>query len=138
VIPIRDERTARGWTVLDMARKLRAAAADPRDIPALDSLIHNIWRWERGHHHPSERYRLLYCRALGRTEPELFGGPLAADPAAGLPAAAETACVVLVLPPGSRQVIISVTADEDDPSAAPGQPPQPAPLTILPRASNPA
>jgi hypothetical protein len=73
VTPIRAERKARGWTVPTMARKLRDAANDPKDVTGLESLIHNIYRWERGGVGVSERYRNLYCRAFQRTEFELFG-----------------------------------------------------------------
>jgi hypothetical protein len=57
-----------------MAKKLRDAADDPqKDVPDLESLRHNIFRWESGGSGVSERYRHLYCRVFGRTEWELFG-----------------------------------------------------------------
>ena len=57
-----------------MARKLRDAADDPRrDVPDIESIRHNIFRWESGGYGVSERYRHLYCRVFGRTEWELFG-----------------------------------------------------------------
>lgn len=74
VPPIRAERKGRGWIVAAMANKLYDAADDPqRDIPDLESIRHNIFRWESGGGGVSERYRYLYCRAFGRTESELFG-----------------------------------------------------------------
>jgi transcriptional regulator with XRE-family HTH domain len=74
VLPIRAERKGRGWTVVTMAKKLRDAADDPqRDVPNLECIRHNIYRWESGGCDVSERYRYLYCRAFGRTEWELFG-----------------------------------------------------------------
>jgi transcriptional regulator with XRE-family HTH domain len=73
VLPIRAERKGRGWTVVAMARKLREAADDPKDIPDLEALRHNIHRWEGGGSGVSERYRYLYCRIFDRTEWELFG-----------------------------------------------------------------
>jgi transcriptional regulator with XRE-family HTH domain len=73
VPPIRAERKGRGWSVATMAKKLREAADDPqRDVPDLEGIRHNIFRWESGGSGVSERYRLLYCRAFGRTEWELF------------------------------------------------------------------
>jgi hypothetical protein len=49
VLPVRAERKGRGWTVATMARKLRDAADDPeRDVPDLESIRHNIFRWESG------------------------------------------------------------------------------------------
>jgi hypothetical protein len=41
-------------------------------LPGTSSLAHNIYRWERGKHHLTDRYRLYYCRALGIT-PRDFG-----------------------------------------------------------------
>jgi len=55
-----------------MARQLRDAATAAGDVlPASDTLIAMIRRWERGAG-VSERYRLYYCRALGITF-EQFG-----------------------------------------------------------------
>ncbi len=72
-IPIRAERKGRGWTLVTMARKLRDAADDPRDIPSIEAVVHNIQRWEKGRGGVSERYRHLYCRVFGLSEWELFG-----------------------------------------------------------------
>jgi hypothetical protein len=50
-----------------MARRLRYAAHanDDHSVPGLDSMQHNIYRWERGADGISERYRLLYKSVLG-------------------------------------------------------------------------
>jgi hypothetical protein len=93
---LRAQREARGWTRPEMARQLIQAgrAGGDRQLPGLDGMCHNIYRWERGG--PiSERYKLHYCRAFGiqaaqfapRPGPELAtgtgvsaaGGPAAAD-----------------------------------------------------------
>ena len=59
---LRDWRRSRGWDVPEAARQLRRAADEP--IAAHDGLIRMIRAWERGDHHLSERYELLY-RKLG-------------------------------------------------------------------------
>lgn len=62
-----------------MARQLIQAgrAADDTPMPGMDSMCHNIHRWERGQGGLTERYKLHYCRAFG-IRPDQFG----ADPAA--------------------------------------------------------
>jgi hypothetical protein len=115
-----------------MARKLRDAAEDPqRDLPDLESIRHNIFRWESGGGGVSERYRHLYCRVFGRTEWELFGiePPARAHP--DLPPGSQTAAgevttsedangncyLVLVLPPGPQRIAIDIiVTDAEEPS----------------------
>src|SRR6266581_3844572 len=46
--PIHAERKLRGWSRPTMARNLRDAADDPRDVTSIESLVHNIHRWEGG------------------------------------------------------------------------------------------
>jgi hypothetical protein len=59
---LRTWRRSRGWDVPETARQLRRAAGDEH-MPAHDSLIRQIRRWERpGVHELSERYELLYRR----------------------------------------------------------------------------
>jgi hypothetical protein len=59
---LRAWRRSRGWDVPETARQLRRAAGDEH-MPAHDSLIRQIRRWERpGNHELSERYELLYRR----------------------------------------------------------------------------
>ncbi|MFB9626450.1 XRE family transcriptional regulator [Nonomuraea helvata] len=53
-----------------MARRLKAVAEGP--LPTVADLTRMIRGWERGDHYPSERYRLLYARALKSTEADLF------------------------------------------------------------------
>ena len=57
-----------------MARQLiRAARArDDTSMPCIDSICHNIYRWERGTVGLTERYKLYYCAALG-ISPDEFG-----------------------------------------------------------------
>ncbi|MGH3403805.1 MAG: hypothetical protein ACRDRJ_15100 [Streptosporangiaceae bacterium] len=63
---LRGERERRLWSRNEMARRLAEAAANRGDAHvALDHLCHNIYRWERGSHAPSERYRLYYCDVFG-------------------------------------------------------------------------
>jgi hypothetical protein len=67
-------RRSRGWDVADTARRLRHAA-DGEHMPNHDSLVRQIRGWERGDHEISERYEMLYARALGISHPELAAGP---------------------------------------------------------------
>ena len=65
-------------------------------MPGLDSMCHNIYRWERGEDGLSERYKLYCCRALG-IPPGQFG-PGQPD---GQPAAAYTpGTITLAFAPG--------------------------------------
>src|SRR5688572_21933967 len=69
-VRLRAERKAKVGTVADMARRLKAVADGP--LPTVGDLTRMIRGWERGDHYPSERYRLLYARALNATEADLF------------------------------------------------------------------
>lgn len=74
---LRRQREDRGWTRTEMVRQIinAAKATGDRSVPGLDSMCHNLYRWERGADGLSERYRLYYCRALG-IPPSQFGpGP---------------------------------------------------------------
>lgn len=57
-----------------MARQLiRAAKArDDASMPCIESICHNIYRWERGTVGLTERYKLYYCVVLG-ISPDEFG-----------------------------------------------------------------
>ena len=57
---LREWRRSCGWDVPELARRLRRAADEP--VAAHDGLVRMIRAWERGDHHPSERYELLYRR----------------------------------------------------------------------------
>ena len=91
---LREQREARGWTRSEMARQLIAAgrARGDRQLPGLDGMCHNIYRWERGGP-MSERYRLHYCRAFGIQPAQFAPGPIpepAAEPAVlAIPAVAD-------------------------------------------------
>lgn len=70
---LRAERKRRGWDTLRMAQALRDAAEFPHKMAAVSSIQRNVERWESGKVAGiSERYRLLYCRALDMSEEELF------------------------------------------------------------------
>jgi transcriptional regulator with XRE-family HTH domain len=79
---LRQHREARGWTRREMARQLIQAGRDTGDkyMPGMDSMCHNIHRWERGRGGLTERYKLHYCRAFG-----IAPGQFGADPAASHP-----------------------------------------------------
>lgn len=74
-LKLRSERKAQGLTVFGMAEALRDSAPERerRDLPKLADLQRKIRDWENGKWAPNERYRLLYCRALGLSEDDLFG-----------------------------------------------------------------
>ena len=57
---LREWRRSRGWDVPELARRLRRAADEP--VAAHEGLVRMIRAWERGDHHPSEQYELLYRR----------------------------------------------------------------------------
>src|SRR5437868_8797593 len=71
---IRAERKGRLWDTHTMARRLREAAGDDRhDLPDHEALVRSIRRSESGQITVlSERYRLLFCRALVMDEAALF------------------------------------------------------------------
>ena len=73
---LRAWRRARGWDVPEMARKLRGAARELRQ-PAAEQggLVRMVYSWERGDHDVSERYALLYAKALGVSPDDLARGP---------------------------------------------------------------
>jgi transcriptional regulator with XRE-family HTH domain len=64
---LREQRENRSWVRTEMARRLirSGQAAGDRSLPGMDSMCHNIYRWERGTDNPSERYKLYYSHALG-------------------------------------------------------------------------
>ena len=101
---LRAEREKRGWTRLVMAKKLREAADRPADVPCLDHLMSNIYRWERGRGGVSERYQVMYCRAFGRSRRELFSAP-EAEHAGGSEPGNRIAGLPLSVPEGSGYVI---------------------------------
>jgi transcriptional regulator with XRE-family HTH domain len=71
---LREQRQVRGWARTEMARQLIQAgkATGDKSLPSLESMCHNLYRWERGEDSPSERYKLYYNRALG-IPPSQFG-----------------------------------------------------------------
>jgi hypothetical protein len=87
---LRAQREGHGWTTSEMARQLIAAgrARGDRQLPGLDGMCHNVYRWERGGT-ISERYKLHYCQAFG-IPPAQFATGSGPRPAAG-PATAEIA-----------------------------------------------
>ena len=64
---LRRQREARAWSRAEMARQLIKAARAREDtsLPCVESICHNIYRWERGTVGLTERYKLYYCAALG-------------------------------------------------------------------------
>jgi transcriptional regulator with XRE-family HTH domain len=78
---LRRQRLARGWSVVEMRRRLRAAARAAGDnLPDDECLSGMIRRWERDTNGMSERYRLHYCRALGVSYSEFSGSAPAGWP----------------------------------------------------------
>jgi transcriptional regulator with XRE-family HTH domain len=71
---LRQQREARAWARREMARELIKVARANGDMsmPGVDSLMHNIYRWERGLVGPSERYRFYCCQVFG-VPPADFG-----------------------------------------------------------------
>lgn len=72
---LRQQRQARGWSVMEMARRLCEAgkASGDNTVPGKQAMCRNIRRWESGGGFGvSERYMLHYCKALDIT-PQMFG-----------------------------------------------------------------
>ncbi len=93
---LRQQREARGLTRPEMARQLiQAGQAKDDNMPGLDSMCHNLYRWERGADGLSERYKLCYCQIFG-IPPARFGPGHPDDQ----PAAQTPATVTLALAPG--------------------------------------
>ena len=57
---LRQQREAHGWARPEMARRLIRAgqARGDKTMPGVESMCHNIYRWERGADGVSERYKL--------------------------------------------------------------------------------
>jgi transcriptional regulator with XRE-family HTH domain len=72
---LRATRKARELVVADLAERIRDMAPDhiKRRLPKLRDIERTIRGHEAGDHNISERYRMLYARALDIDESELFG-----------------------------------------------------------------
>jgi len=110
---LRGQREARGWSRPDMARRLIGVGEAKGDkfMPGLDSMCHNLYRWERGTDGLSERYKLYYCQALGI--PASHFGP---GQPTGLPAAGQTHGTITLAIAPALPAVPSLT---QDPNAAP-------------------
>ncbi|MFF4124202.1 helix-turn-helix domain-containing protein [Microbispora rosea] len=77
-VRLRAERRNRLWSQREMARRLvEAADEDMRArLPSRETMIRRIKAYEAGHNRPGDPYRVLYARAFGLTEAELFGAPI--------------------------------------------------------------
>lgn len=70
---LRRERRARGWDIPRMAHELREASDYPPKMPSERSITRYVERWEGGQViRITERYRILYTRALSMSQEELF------------------------------------------------------------------
>jgi hypothetical protein len=63
---LRQQRETRGWSRREQARQLIRAGRDTGDtaMPSVESVTHNIHRWEHGGNEPTERYKLYYCKTF--------------------------------------------------------------------------
>ncbi|MEN3538366.1 hypothetical protein AAH991_24865 [Microbispora sp. ZYX-F-249] len=74
-VRLRAERRNRLWSQREMARRLVEAADEdirPR-LPSRETMIRRIKAYEAGHNRPGDPYRVLYARAFGLGEVDLFG-----------------------------------------------------------------
>ncbi|TQS26105.1 helix-turn-helix transcriptional regulator [Microbispora sp. KK1-11] len=74
-VRLRAERRNRLWSQREMARRLVDAADEdvrPR-LPSRETMVRRIKAYEAGHNRPGDPYRVLYARAFGLTEADLFG-----------------------------------------------------------------
>ncbi|WP_157248844.1 helix-turn-helix transcriptional regulator [Nonomuraea typhae] len=76
-VRLRAERREHGWSQTEMAKRLAEAAdgATRAHLPSRESIVRRIKSYEAGEHQPNDPYRVLYSRALGISEDELFGTP---------------------------------------------------------------
>ncbi len=77
-VRLRAERRNRLWSQREMARRLVEAADEdirPR-LPSRETMVRRIKAYEAGHNRPGDPYRVLYARAFGLAEAELFGEPV--------------------------------------------------------------
>ena len=104
---LRAEREHRGWSRPQLSRRLIDAAHIQGDhsVPGLDSMNHNIYRWERGSDRPTEYYQLLIRAVLGLPLPPAPANGTAhtittLEPGDG-PTSALTVTITIQLPPGT-------------------------------------
>ncbi|MEV5556731.1 XRE family transcriptional regulator [Nonomuraea wenchangensis] len=73
-VRLRAERRNRFWSQKEMARHLAEAAGDDvrARLPSRESIVRRIQAYEAGHNQPDDPYRLLYARAFGLAENDLF------------------------------------------------------------------
>lgn len=118
---LRQQREARGWTRPEMARQLIRAgqARGDKSMPGLNSMCHNIYRWERGADGLSERYKLRYCQALG-----ILASHFGSGQADGRPEAAQT--------PGTITMAIAPALPVPSLAEAPNVAPVADPRVVLP------
>ncbi|MEV4807711.1 transcriptional regulator [Nonomuraea sp. NPDC049421] len=76
-VRLRAERRNRLWSQKEMARRLVEAADEEtrKCLPARETIIRRIKAYEAGHNQPRDPYRLLYARAFGISEAELYDMP---------------------------------------------------------------
>ncbi|MFC0864303.1 helix-turn-helix domain-containing protein [Sphaerimonospora cavernae] len=74
-VRLRAERRNRLWSQKEMARRLVEAADEEtrRGLPVRETIVRRIKAYEAGHNEPRDPYRMLYARAFGTSEAELFG-----------------------------------------------------------------
>ena len=96
-----------------MARRIIQAAhiQGDRSVPGLDSMLHNLYRWERGLDGVSERYRLLLHAIFGLPPQAaaVNGTAHVSDNGTG-PASALTVTITVALPPGTTADITTTPA----------------------------
>jgi len=109
-----------------MARRIIQGAhiQGDRSVPGLDSMLHNLYRWERGLDGVSERYRLLIHAIFGLPPPAApVNGTAHTTPAPDNgtgPASALTVTIIIALPPGTTADITTTPAAT---ITSPGPPP---------------
>ncbi|MCW2882021.1 MAG: transcriptional regulator, family [Sphaerisporangium sp.] len=103
---LRAERRERLWSQKEMARRLAEAADEHTGarLPSRDSVVRMMKDWEAGRHRPRDPYPLLYCRAFGIDEAELFG--VTSTP----PRATPSEVLARILPAGDPLAPLAVRA----------------------------
>lgn len=144
---LRARRLERWWAIAEMARQLHhaAKAASDNTVASTATLATYVRRWERDKTVPTERYRMHYCTALA-IPPGQFGPARHPSPghedspepvSAGvlvhrlpLGEVGGAGAVVVVIPPGCRQVVIEIPGAPagGGPGPGGGRPPPLVPL----------
>ncbi len=119
---LRQQRETRGWSRREQARQLIRAGRDAGDtaMPSVESVYHNIHRWEHGDNEPAERYKLYYCKTFEIPVTEFGTTAPRTDPLAPIATVHAHGLMVSVGYVSGRLVIEISGLETDDAEPEPG------------------